>query len=244
MEKLKRDVQDLYKENQRLAKEGENSKDMIKKLKDENRALRNAQMNSAENIEKERIKLLEELNEMMKHNASDEELKPLLQKIIPYCSRINELGHDVLARYLTGDSIMYLISAGFFTSEKDFIQVEKPGKQDSVAILAQKIMCEIKDLTAEQKTLIIRSVQEFYQLLQGISIDRTKLNQELSKIFEGIQSTEKNRENLLQLVTALDALKNNLKMESDLTLQCMHKIHSTLTPKQLAIFFFTCGICA
>jgi len=233
LEEMQKQMADLKREKEKLLQERNAAHEAVKRLRMENVQLSKSQVDTAAQVEKERVALLEELKEMYERNADDSELLPSLNRILPYCCQIHELAQDILARFITRDAAKYLVGAGFFATEK--AQVENPNRIEGLATMAKSIFAEIAEVTTEQKQRILHIVKGYYEQLSVIGEERRVLSDELSSLCSPNNEVEDVQASL-QLMATIECLRRNMRAEADLAISTLQTMVTSLKPRQMSQF--------
>eukprot|EP01090_Pellita_catalonica_P021295 TRINITY_DN7934_c0_g1_i1.p1 TRINITY_DN7934_c0_g1~~TRINITY_DN7934_c0_g1_i1.p1 ORF type:complete len:370 (+),score=50.70 TRINITY_DN7934_c0_g1_i1:54-1163(+) len=222
MEQMKEEICTLQNRNQKLQSERGELHGRIQSLESQLHS-ENKRMLTAQIVERKRLHLLKELELLMAQNPSDEQLQPLLDKLIPYCKRINDIGNDMMARFLDKETTVHI--AHYFGSDR----LHKDSLVHSFDNFVSKVTSTVPNLTAEQANHMWEMAREYKPKLQGLLRMRIMHSSTLA-------AAETN-EDSPGFSASVEGIRKSFVEEANLTLQYMGKCNSVLKPKQLGIFF-------
>jgi len=246
VEQLEQQMSTLIVEKDKLINERENMMAMLSKLISENSDLKSQQTKTTDQkihkqVEKERLRLLQMLAELIKNNAPDEAIEPILKQIKEECKKVNRLGQCHLQQLLSPSAVSELVDAGFFESPIGDIEVEQ--RRGSIMDMVNKIFKNVHTLTQDQKDRINALVVRHYQKIDTLRTERQQINGEVAKFFDISKNTSiptiqpPDKQALLNTVAVLELLRKNLAQEADQWEESMSFIEKELTPRQEAEFF-------
>jgi len=181
------------------------------------------------------------LAELIKNNAPDEAIEPILKQIKEECKKVNRLGQCHLQQLLSPSAVSELVDAGFFESPIGDIEVEQ--RRGSIMDMVNKIFKNVHTLTQDQKDRINALVVRHYQKIDTLRTERQQINGEVAKFFDISKNTSiptiqpPDKQALLNTVAVLELLRKNLAQEADQWEESMSFIEKELTPRQEAEFF-------
>jgi len=173
IEHLEARMKDMEEEKAKIEKERNDTLQVVNKLKEENYKLRKTHAQDSEQVEKDREKLLKELDQLMKGNPSDEEIRPYILRLRDCCQKISVVGECHANLLISPTVVQQLVKNGFF--ETPFFVGDDNIEPHGIKAFADKVILYVQSLTEDQKQRIKSHVDEFNQRMETVKAEREQL---------------------------------------------------------------------
>jgi len=242
LDQLEDKMKKLNEEKEKIEREHKSTLKLVDQLKQENQRLKTpAVATNLDQLETERTSLLVKLNELFKSYPQNETiLLPVLEQLKANCKKLNSIG-ACHVRCLPGSTVVsQLVKSGFFVGAQSKIGYES--EVAGIGHFANKIM-ETISLSEEQKIFIKQQVVQHYSKLNDLGEQRDGLNKVIinsldsTSVFPIVNPKQKDIPHLLQSLSTLELLRQNVSEEAKKSEETMESIVNILTATQQAQFF-------
>jgi len=238
VEQLEQKMKEITAEKAKIEKEHQETIATVNKLKQENASLKKNHQVEGSKLERDRMTLLSELDELIRNNAPEEMLVVVLHKIRENCKKISSLGRCHVNLLLNPTIVYQLAKNGFFDGQSSAVAIEN--SRGTLTGFAKKIFSIVTTLSMEQKQRMNSFVEQYSQEYNSLLEERKQLNQEVSTFFSVNPAAFKKENDLPRVVTimsSIELLRKNFGQEVSKLDEVVSKIMSVLSPKQTAQFY-------